>query len=32
SNADITAALKGVDIANLSVEDVIRRALSKMGG
>ena len=32
SNADITAALKGVDIANLSVEDIIRRALSKMGG
>lgn len=29
-NSEITAALKGLDIQNLSVEDIIRQALRKM--
>ena len=31
-NSEITAALKGLDIPNLSVEDIIRQALRRMGG
>lgn len=31
-NNEITAALKGLDIPNLSVEDIIRQALRKMSG
>ncbi len=31
-NNEITAALKGLDIQNLSVEDIIRQALRKMAG
>ena len=31
-NSEITAALKGLDIPNLSVEDIIRQALRKMSG
>ena len=31
-NSEITAAVKGIDIANLSVEDIIRQALRKMSG
>ena len=31
-NNEITAAIKGLDIANLSVEDIIRQALRKMSG
>ena len=31
-NNEITAALKGLDIANLSVEDIIRQALRTMSG
>ena len=31
-NSEITAALKGMDIRDLSVEDIIRQALRKMAG
>lgn len=32
ANNEITAALKGIDVQNLSVEDIIRQALRKMTG
>ena len=31
-NNEITAALKGIDLENLTVEDIIRQALRKMSG